>query len=1102
MFFFLLYLPCYSSGQELTSLPDLSLLNSLEKQIQRGEKQALRDMGSLLNREDVRGNIYEILKKYTLFLPEEYDLPAKPDRQQFLQFYYDQEPNISFSPLLQTFYITPIEVRTVDYKIIPVEEAPPKDETRELRRLINLLENNLHTKDTTQLHEHIIGIVNLQNEEGYEYLLETLESHPFKALPKEFRIMVCEKIIEALIRFSDIRVIEAILTAQETGNLSLKKASTFLSLILNVPLLATDNLANSVQTYLDSFPAIDLLHEFGYEQTLGVKPEYFQESVDYFGKILSYSDQFPWMIQNAITEIIDTHHPRSLFYLAALPFHFRNVNKPPFSLNEIVRRMEQLTEVNIGVHDKNGIIVYSEEVLNDPISTFNYLLYWAANYEDYEWNDLRGKFINNKEVVFRKDNYERLFRLLNSENVSIAWQSYLALSEGDPLEVLALSGKYKELLRNYHPALPSFKLQYLEQLVQLTDFCRRNDTRYKAGDKMQKLLNDLQQTNTQKERYHIENQIIEQLTIENVTSLEYWACLNEKSIEDMFSIGRVLDQFYSQQWQQLIRNEDHLRLYLKKASLFKKIGSIGIVNAYLKKIDPPSPATLKMLENLQKIELDRDILELLNHLLHKKENRLEVFLTQPLIFSDREIRELQNPDPEYLEMMFRYISKNHNTATSSLFHTYLQSHPLPEMIPYCMDWLKKKVAEKQAISILNTLYAQNYDSEEWLRHWKAKGESQEQLGMYFFQKKMDWVQNQETFRIKDLNELTTSPYYSSVHENFCLEALKKVKPQRDIRRLKTTPKLNPEKGLPFFESFEFGYKELDDIPKLFEVDDPEKMLTFLELKSQDYTIEESAYLYNKLFRYKWFLEYVINGKIHTDLANKIAETLSAYLQKSTFITEFEEQATQLNIFQLINSQKTLSERLEASMQFEDDPGTLKQIHQSIFSRISYSDIPVVLEQYDLLSPEIRDVFMSENFGLPVFDLSNSMYRQELLKNQRELSEKEFYLLCLRQFGVDFTKVSGAIDYNKIYSILEFEIITPFCGKGGSKRDYFVYGIIKILEKEFSTTLGFHEKLNENQTFYSYSAAKRAAAWMNYLEKNQLLQQPVLEVHSFNRRLEE
>ena len=93
---------------------------------------------------------------------------------------------------------------------------------------------------------------------------------------------------------------------------------------------------------------------------------------------------------------------------------------------------------------------------------------------------------------------------------------------------------------------------------------------------------------------------------------------------------------------------------------------------------------------------------------------------------------------------------------------------------------------------------------------------------------------------------------------------------------------------------------------------------------------------------------------------------------------------------------------------------------------------------------------------------------------------------------------GELDYEKIANILRFDAITPFVGGGGGKRDFYTYGIIKLLEINFGTRLGFHEKLNENQSFYTFSTAKRSNAWIDFLLSKNLIQQPEDQAPSFNR----
>jgi len=65
-------------------------------------------------------------------------------------------------------------------------------------------------------------------------------------------------------------------------------------------------------------------------------------------------------------------------------------------------------------------------------------------------------------------------------------------------------------------------------------------------------------------------------------------------------------------------------------------------------------------------------------------------------------------------------------------------------------------------------------------------------------------------------------------------------------------------------------------------------------------------------------------------------------------------------------------------------------------------------------------------------------------------------------------------------LLSYDLVVPFLGEGGKYRDYYTYGLVKLLELHFKTTLDFHPKLNENQTFYTFNSYKRVMAWRSFL----------------------
>jgi len=313
-------------------------------------------------------------------------------------------------------------------------------------------------------------------------------------------------------------------------------------------------------------------------------------------------------------------------------------------------------------------------------------------------------------------------------------------------------------------------------------------------------------------------------------------------------------------------------------------------------------------------------------------------------------------------------------------------------------------------------------------------------------------------------------------------------------------KLSIKEELHYFKNLNLSYKGLDDIPKFFQIDEPEVMLNFIEEESASFTDEEKASFYNTLFQANWFLEYVMTGKIPQEKAKNIESILETYLNESDYLSEFEEQRTLQNITHLTCIGKPVSTKLEMSLALDVDNNLKANIQKGIIARISYDEIGEVIHYLEYLSvnrgEQVFD-FLQKDFGLPIFQIDSASLKM-LEENHAKLSEFEFYLHYLKEFGVDFLTKNGDLDYSKIYNILQFDIASPLVGSGGGKRDDYVYGIIKLLELTFNTRLGFHEKLNESQTFYTFTSSKRAHAWQQYIEEHKLLNDIPKCPPSFNK----
>lgn len=1098
-------------AQPNNSIDYQKLIHQLEREVKDGKRKALRDLGSLLDKPAHVENITKILKSHTFFTPEEFDVTAQVQKTAFLDFFYENESNIKFSETLQGFYLTPLEYQASDYKIRHPQKEENHDPSILLRRLIRTVENGIASGSDEVVLSQFELIPLLRTKESYEFILSILTNEHFYDSKLENPERIVQVICEELINYPNERTFQVILDLVKKEIVSAEFAAPILSKITNISVTKDGRYADLVSRYefwSDSLKTIGEMKHFGYEMVISFKPTFFQFSVDYYGKILSSSNDYPWILHNALNDIVQTQNPRALFYLAALAWRHRNSDAPDKNFQTFVNQLEKLADLKVAVQGKAGLSS-THDWQNDEEACRNLLTYWASHYQDYEWDDIRKSFMNKEEAIALKENYERLFRRLNSENDSVALQSYLLLTEGDPIEILGLSRKYKELLRNYNASLPSFKHKYLEQLVVLTDFCRRNGFRYKAPPRLSPLLEELKNAPSPSERYRIENQIIKRLVLDEVTALEYWGCIQENNPSISFSVGRILDWFYSKNWDRIVDDIENLRLYLKKAHLFKNIGAQGICNVYLNKFYDYDGVFQTQLKEILAIESDEDIIFQIKELLAQLEGgtseSLSDFLENPDFFMPNDIKKLPPPSKNFRNKIVQSINASTNKYHQKNWLLYLNEYPDISLAPKLFEWLERNIQPYVIAKTIEKIFDHSLkgDPRAWLSLWQEDGENYLSWTQQFFEEKLLILTTEETLSVKDVNAVLQSPLFEQKYKVNCLTALKKIRPVRDIRRLKIDGWLSVQEDLVYFNKIELGYKYLDDISRLFDLsEDAVFMVDWLMQKTSNYSVEDRGSFFNNLFQKNWFFDFTNNSKIAPYVAEEIKLNLENYLAESDFISEFEEQTTIKNIALLENLGKSLEEKIVNTLRLNVDENSKLSIEEAILARINFEDLPIAIKYLNDLNIVRTYNFLSRDFGLPVFDLQNPETQQALLDNYKKKKPFELYAHYLEAFGVDFKTPSGDLDFNKIYKILQYDIVMPFVGSGGKKRDYYTYGTIKLLEYHFRTRLGFHEKLNENQTFYTFNSTKRANAWMNYLVENGWVKESIDETPSFNTMVKE
>ena len=1093
------------------------MLSDIETQIRKGNRRALRDLATLLDKPVYHDRAVLILETYTFFTKSEIDL-EHTSRDQFMAFYFKNEEKLKYSEILRAFYVTPVEHQTYDFTVKMSADSADVDPSVFLRNSVLEFEKALKTgaKEVTFL-KIIEKIAHLDTRDGYQWIRNTLNNTPFNKTQTDLYLALCE----GLKNEPSGDNLNAILTASEKGLVTPELLSPALIELTNYAV--TPQQAKQLR---DSLESLEALRAFGYEQTLPFKEAFFYEKVDYYGKILSRKDT-PWIQRNALRDLLLTNHPRLLFFIAA------QLRLKPDERIFYEKTLKKLTKVQFSLPNTEGETVSEKgkitpAMLDDVEKYKDFVRYWANHAEDFKWDEGRVMFVNREELAQRTEQYEKLFRRLNSENDSVAMASFLQLTQGDPSVMAEMTDKFRPLLRTYNKNLPDIKFGYLEQMTRLVAFCRANNTEWQMTASLDSIVQILVETTNPQVRYSIENQLIKNIKIDDITSFEFKGCLLSGNQEMALSIGRILDFVYTKYWNSILSNDDQLRLYLKKSYLFKKIGVVGICNSYQNKIEKLDATFKKRLSDISHIEGDADVINQIQLLFGSENDRttdtksmLDVFLTETMSFVNSDLHVLPAPQPNDYQRIIAKIQSENERDILRLMLDYLDLHPSVSVVPNLFEIIgddrrvkstaiESAASESEAervsdrvVILLEKIYGHSFAVADkrlvWRRFWLKDGKNYKEWDKQFFDEQVRYLTTADIVNIESLLEVSNSKYLNVKHKVLMVNALKKLQPFSDIRRFKCRLPFKASLDLKSFDTLKIAAKDFDDFIKVFEVDNDSMMWHFINKKAAAYSAEEAGSFYNSMFKVQWFSTAVSNEHISKYQKDLAVQVLTNYLSNSEILSDFEEQATLLHVTELQNVGRWLSEKLEASFALDVSEDARATIQEAILAHIGYAEIGMAAQYFDRLSRKTGyspTSFLYKDFGLPVFNTSKEAILQ-LVENHKVMSQIDFYKFYLKQFGVDFMKENDELDFNKIYNILKYEIVAPFTG-GGSQRDYFTFGIIKILELNFNNHLGFHEKLNENQMFYTFSATKRAVRWMQLLEERHLVKPDPSVPGSFNR----
>jgi hypothetical protein len=260
-------------------------------------------------------------------------------------------------------------------------------------------------------------------------------------------------------------------------------------------------------------------------------------------------------------------------------------NEYNFKENQYYSLLNQLIGLDFSNLGNKEIRVWEASSYHFNENSLNEILvYFSTNFHDFSWDDMLGHFVNPKLKYTSSNKLLTEFENLFSQQDSIAINSFLKLTQTETKDFLFYFSEFEQKDKykvNY--SLPLFPFRFLKQLNLLTNYCKENKIDYLGTQEIQMKIEKLKSELSFQERRKLENELIENMDLNDLTPLEYWTMVYQKSTDLQYSISRVIDIYYSKNWSKIISDENQLKLYLKKSHLFKNIGINGSLNNYLAK---------------------------------------------------------------------------------------------------------------------------------------------------------------------------------------------------------------------------------------------------------------------------------------------------------------------------------------------------------------------------------------------------------------------------------------------------------------------------------------------------------------------------------------
>ena len=703
-----------------------------------------------------------------------------------------------------------------------------------------------------------------------------------------------------------------------------------------------------------------------------------------------------------------------------------------------------------------------------------------------------------------------------------------------------------------------------ELVDELREFCKTNEIRTDLSGNLLGQIESLHPNLRKLERYHNEREVIAQMTLEDVTALELWACHPMRQASRVqYSVARILNAIYAENWQDFLSSDKHLRCYLKKSKIFLELSDYrGIAKRYLNVFTQNPEAYEQRLGSLLAVESDGDIKAQLSFLLvadtadSESNQKLESFLRSPDEFRRANLREIHLCTGEHYEAIVARIQERRDPANLYKYLFVLSRNLSLQMAPFIFPLLedhriylegeyiglesifgpplrsrreerkrekeeekeKERVVSVELVKMLEELFSHSFKELEytadqalkrreiagasanhWHQMWLHDSVNYSNWDSQFYADKVEWLANSDWASVSIINAIIGSTNFSSNDKGIVLSALQKLTDSNDVSEIHFNKKFDVS-DFERFGNLHFSHWKLEHLHKEVTFSDSADFWRFIVRQIQ-YNEDPvwKGYTYDGLLYYDPFVHWLtaINREVG-ELRAEIIRSLDARLEdlhRKEHVIDAYIKSTLRHKFLVQHFDQSTEENIKLTLSIPNKAAR-KEIMGDILATASYENLSVVLRYYDaldtldLLHQFDVEHYVGDELGIPlsILDEPKEFWKDDLrperidtlLQQHSRFSELEFYKHYATKLHPKLLDSNKVINYDEAYFILKYGQTNRFVGAGPVEGRAFVIPVIRILELEFETRLGYR------RNFYFDSNNERPLKWADYLQEHGLV----------------